>query len=92
MASSNDALFAALHLVRNWHEKDVPGVPTNVCSWWKSGHAADITPMAEVDPSIRSTGGSETTLAIMHPETRASGHPADSVMIAVVLKLKVLST
>src|SRR5262245_43344590 len=25
-------------------------VPTNVCSWWKSGHAADITAMTDFDP------------------------------------------
>jgi hypothetical protein len=34
-------LFAAVHLVRNWHETDVLCAPTNVCSWWKSGHAAE---------------------------------------------------
>jgi len=31
--------------VRNWHETAVLCVPTNVCSWWKSGRAADITAM-----------------------------------------------
>jgi putative ABC transport system substrate-binding protein len=36
------AFFAAMHLVRTWHETDVLCVPTNVCSWWKSGHAAGL--------------------------------------------------
>jgi hypothetical protein len=26
-------------------------VPTNVCSWWKSGRAADITAMTDFDPT-----------------------------------------
>jgi hypothetical protein len=36
VASANDGF---------WHETDVLCVPTNVCSRWKSGHAADITPL-----------------------------------------------
>src|SRR5262249_30150777 len=35
--------FAAPRYVASWHETDVLCVPTNVCSWWKSGHEADIT-------------------------------------------------
>jgi hypothetical protein len=27
-------------------------VPTNVCSWWKSGHAADITAKTDFDPHV----------------------------------------
>jgi cupin superfamily acireductone dioxygenase involved in methionine salvage len=34
---------------RCWHETDVLCVPTNVCSWWKSGHAADIAAMTDFD-------------------------------------------
>jgi len=32
------------------------GVPANVCSWEKSGRAADITAMTDFDPSATSTG------------------------------------
>jgi ABC-type transporter Mla subunit MlaD len=32
------------------HETDVLCVPKNVCSWWKSGHAADITARTGFDP------------------------------------------
>ena len=37
-----DRLAATAHS-RLWHSTDVLCVPTNVCSWWKSGRAADIT-------------------------------------------------
>src|SRR6516165_6985533 len=43
--------FAAPRYVASWHETDVLCVPTNVCSWWKSGHAADITAKTEFDPN-----------------------------------------
>jgi len=42
--------FAAPRYVASWHETDVLCVPTNVCSWWKSGHAADITAKTDFDP------------------------------------------
>jgi hypothetical protein len=35
---------------RSWHETAALCVPTNVCSWGKSGRAADITAMTEFDP------------------------------------------
>src|SRR6516225_12224644 len=38
-------------LQHNRHETDVLCVPTNVCSWWKSGRAADITAMTNFEPS-----------------------------------------
>jgi hypothetical protein len=47
-------LFAAIAHDRFWHETDVLCVPTNVCSWGKSGRAADITAMTEVDPKLTS--------------------------------------
>jgi len=31
------------------------GVPANVCSWGKSGHAADITAMTDFDPGCVKT-------------------------------------
>jgi hypothetical protein len=40
---------------RFWHETDIPCEPTNVCSWGKSGRAADITTMTEVDPEPKKT-------------------------------------
>ena len=41
--SSNKVPFCCGARVRSWHETAVVCVPTNVCSWWKSGHEADIT-------------------------------------------------
>jgi len=32
-----------------WHETAVLCVPANVCSWGKSGRAADITAMTDFD-------------------------------------------
>jgi len=43
-------VFAASAHGRFWHETDVLCVPTNFCSWWKSGHAADITVKTDFDP------------------------------------------
>jgi hypothetical protein len=37
---------------RCWHETAVLGVPANVCSWGKSGRAADIAAMTESDPEL----------------------------------------
>ena len=37
--------------VRKWHETDVLCVPTNVCSWGKSGRAASITSKTGFDPN-----------------------------------------
>ena len=34
-----------------WHETAGLIVPTNVCSWWKSGRAADITAQTDFDPN-----------------------------------------
>jgi hypothetical protein len=42
-------VFAAMHESVLGHETDVLCVPTNVCSWWKSGHAADITAKTDFD-------------------------------------------
>jgi hypothetical protein len=42
--------FAAIAHSRLWHETAVLCVPTNVCSWGKSGRAADIIAMTEFDP------------------------------------------
>jgi hypothetical protein len=47
-------------------------VPTNVCSWWKSGHAADITartdfestPQSETLWSVHETPGDLIRLAL----------------------------
>jgi hypothetical protein len=33
------------------HETDVLCVPTNVCSWWKSDHAADIIAKTDFGPT-----------------------------------------
>src|SRR5947207_4069420 len=41
-------------LQHNRHETDVLCVPTNVCSGWKSGHAADITAKTGLDLSATS--------------------------------------
>src|SRR5262249_37585175 len=41
-ASLLETLFCCSAGVSLW-QTDVLRVPTNVCSWWKSGHAADIT-------------------------------------------------
>src|SRR5262249_57564623 len=42
--------FAAIAHGRHWHETDDLWVRTNVCSWWKSGHAAGITAKTDFDP------------------------------------------
>jgi hypothetical protein len=44
-------LFAASAHGSLWHETDILCVPTNVCSGWKSGHAADITAKTDFDPN-----------------------------------------
>jgi hypothetical protein len=54
-------LFAALHMSlpgitklsgpRGALQTDVLCVPTNVCSWGKSGRAADITAKTDFDPN-----------------------------------------
>jgi hypothetical protein len=38
-----------------WHETAVLCVPANVCSWWKSDRAADITAMTDFDPDCVKT-------------------------------------
>jgi len=43
--------FVAIAHDRLWHETDVLCVPTNVCSWGKSGRAADITAKTDFDPN-----------------------------------------
>jgi len=44
-------LFAAAHFVRFWHETAaVLCGPANVCSWGKSGRAADINSKTDFDP------------------------------------------
>src|SRR5262249_27951430 len=43
--------FVASAHGRSWHETAVLCVPANVCSWGKSGRAADITAMTNFEPS-----------------------------------------
>src|SRR5215510_11437122 len=42
--------LAAIVHSRLWHEPAVLCVPANVCSWGKSGCAADITAMTDFEP------------------------------------------
>jgi hypothetical protein len=49
-ASLLETLFCCSAGASLWHETAVLRVPTNVCSWWKSGHAADITAKTDFDP------------------------------------------
>jgi len=48
-----------------WHETAALCVLTNVCSWWKSGHAADTTAKTGFDPSATSA-----RFAVMHSGVR----------------------
>jgi hypothetical protein len=70
-----------LGAVHTWHETAVLCVPTNVCSWWESGHAADITTKTDFDPSLpfddQSCCGAQqrspATVVMCHPHTLGSG-------------------
>src|SRR5262249_49160101 len=46
------AQLAAIAHSRLWHKTAVLCVPTNVCSWGKSGRAADITAKTDFDPKL----------------------------------------
>jgi hypothetical protein len=48
-----------------WHETAALCVRTNVCSWWKSGQAADTTAKTGFDPSATSA-----RFAVMHSGVR----------------------
>jgi hypothetical protein len=61
---TSDQRHAKGHDDRIWHETDVLCVPTNVCSWGKSGRAADITAMTEVDPKPTWAGLKSRTAAV----------------------------
>ncbi len=56
MATFTNSLFAALRSVAKWHERDIARSRMDVRFRGKSGHAADITGMTELDPK-RSFGG-----------------------------------
>jgi hypothetical protein len=53
-------------LQHNRHETDVQCVPTNVCSWWKSGHAADITAKTDFDPNGLREHSRELPITLSH--------------------------
>jgi hypothetical protein len=44
------SFFAAVHLVRKWHIRDIARSQIEVRFRCKSGHAADITAMTGFDP------------------------------------------
>jgi hypothetical protein len=59
--------------------------PVNVCSWWKSGRAAEITATTDVDPSpfgkspdglVRCRGAMQSR-AHGNPKRLSEGHPGD---------------
>jgi hypothetical protein len=55
-------------------------VPANVCSWWKSGHAADITAKTDVESpgGISPPGQQSTTLEMVVNLKAAKGARRDN--------------
>jgi hypothetical protein len=59
-----------------WHETAVQSVPANVCSWGKSGHAADITAKTDFDPNGLREHSRDLPIAVTDRAVEAWYHPS----------------
>ena len=59
-----------------WHETAVQSVPANVCSWGKSGHAADITAKTDFDPNGLREHSRDLPIAVTDRVMEAWYHPS----------------